>query len=253
VRTNRSVLLFLAVLVLAALVVGCTSSADDSASEQSSTASEDGGESANDDSPDSDSSADESGGAEVLMMGRSVMGGWFQSWGWNWDGPVEREGYTLTYGELETPPEIASSACDHIAQAPEGSVVFFKFCFDDFWGDSGARGNRQVQELEGWVEEVAACAEDRGVVLVVGNALPKVAEYTDSALVLQHRNFNSWLDEFAEGNPNVYVVDVYGPLTDSDGALRSEYAVGATDSHLTPEAYEALDPLLFEVLAEASE
>jgi hypothetical protein len=242
------------VLLLTALATGCTSSADDSGSEQASAStSDDGGESANDDSSDGDSSADGSGGAAVLMMGRSVMGGWFQSWGWDWDGPADRDGYTLTYAELETPPGIASSACDHIAQAPEGSVVFFKFCFDDFWGDSGARGNRQVQELEGWVEEVAACAEDRGVVLVVGNALPKVAEYTDRDLISQHRDFNSWLDEFAEGNANVYVVDLYGTLTDSDGALRSEYAVGATDSHLTPEAYEALDPLLFDALDEASE
>ena len=34
-------------------------------------------------------------GNEVLMMGRSVMEGLFQYWGWDGEGPVSRDGYTF--------------------------------------------------------------------------------------------------------------------------------------------------------------
>jgi hypothetical protein len=38
---------------------------------------------------------------------------------------------------------------------------------------------------------------------------------------------------------------------DADGALRPEYAAAPDDSHLNDEAYEALDPVLFDVLESA--
>lgn len=201
----------------------------------------------------SEDPAERLGGGSVVMMGRSVMGGWFQHWGWDWENPVQLEGYSLTYAEIDTPPGIASSACDHVRAAPEDGIVFFKFCFDDFWGEGGQEGEKQLEDMKRSVEEVAGCAADRGVVLIVGNALPKVSDYTDERLVSQHREFNAWLDEYAEAShPDILVLNMYGALSTPDGALRPEYAVGAHDSHLTAEAYEDLDPLLLDALEKAS-
>ncbi len=193
------------------------------------------------------------GGTQVLMMGRSVMAGWFQYWGWDWDGPVERNGFTLTYSELDSPPSIAFSACEHTRSAPEGSVVFFKFCFVDFYGADGSEGDRQLDDMKAWVAEVVDCASQRGVTLIIGNALPQVEDYTDAALVSQHRVYNAWLDEYIAGRgDSVRVLDLYAPLATSSGGLRPEFAVGSHDSHLNSDAYAVLDPLLFGLLEEVS-
>ena len=42
-----------------------------------------------------DDAASAGGTAQVLMMGRSVMGGWFESWGWDWESPVNKDGFEL--------------------------------------------------------------------------------------------------------------------------------------------------------------
>ncbi len=54
-------------------------------------------------------------GTEVLMMGRSVMGGWFEHWGYDWNEPVTRDGYLLYYREVATPPDIGTDAASAIA------------------------------------------------------------------------------------------------------------------------------------------
>ncbi|GAB4279025.1 MAG: hypothetical protein Kow0056_11870 [Coriobacteriia bacterium] len=188
----------------------------------------------------------------VLMLGRSVMGGWFAHWGWDWESQVSREGYALDRGELSPPPEIADVACEYIAEAPAGAIVFFKFCFEDFWGEGGEASRQQLEDMKVWVMQVADCARDHGMPIVIGNALPKVAQYTDSPLVEQHEAFNEWLEEFASGRTEVYVVDQYSVLAGPDGALRPEFALSEDDSHLNETAYEALDPVLFATLDEAA-
>lgn len=210
--------------------------------------------------PDADTQADTNGGdaapssgsaRPVLMMGRSVMEGWFAHLdpAWDWESPVVRDGFALTYGPLETPPEIARSACGLIEDAEPGTTVFFKFCFDDFWGGSGRDGREELEDLTGWVREVAECAAERDVVLIVGNALPKVATYTDDALVTQHREYNQWLGEFAAEAPGeVHVFDLYGLLSTTVGALRPEFAISPNDSHLNDAAYGELEQPLFELL-----
>jgi len=190
----------------------------------------------------------------VLMLGRSVMWGWFKHWGW--DGSIEsmplaKNGYSLTYREIATPPDIAASAAGFMEEAPEGSVVFFKFCFDDFPGgeDAVARFEQQKE----WVAQVAAKAEERGQPLIIGNALPKVSAATDPTLVAEHKEFNAWLEEFANGSGGkVRVYDFYGMLAAPDGALTAEYATSADDSHPNDEGYSQLDPSLFSLLDEVT-
>lgn len=208
--------------------------------------------------PDSSdrSTGEDTDAQPVLMMGRSVMEAWFVHLDpqWDWESPVVRNGFSLSYGALQTPPDIAQSACTLIREAAPGTTVFFKFCFDDFLGSEGQEGREELDALTGWVQQVADCAANQGVILIVGNALPKVASSTHADLVRQHRAFNEWLSEFADGEASgvVHVFDQYGALTGTDGALRAEFSVSREDSHLNDAAYEELDPLLFELLAVAS-
>lgn len=190
------------------------------------------------------------------MMGRSVMEGWFQHLnpGWDWESTVMRDGFALTYAPLEAPPDVARGACDHIGSVDPGSIVFFKFCFDDFPGGSGREAFEELEDLTRWTREVVERAADREVVLVIGNALPKVADQTDEALVAQHRTYNRWLEEFAVEAPGeVHVFDLYGMLSADDGALRPTFSVSPDDSHLSEAAYEELEPTLFDLLERISE
>jgi hypothetical protein len=192
-------------------------------------------------------------GKPVLMLGRSTMWGWFKSWGW--DGtpesmPLEREGYALTYTEIAYPPEIASDAVRAVERAPDDSVVFFKFCFDDFPGWEEAE--ERFQEQKDWITEVADATRRRGMNLIIGNALPKTASATESTLVAEHREFNAWLEEFAAGRDDVWVYDFYTVLTGPDGSLKKQYATSSDDPHPNGSAYSALDPTLFELLAEVT-
>ncbi len=181
-------------------------------------------------------------GRTVIMCGRSVMGDWFQHWGWDWEGDVQKEGYTLRYGELDADlSNIADSFRAIVDEIPEGEspVVFFKFCFVDF-GDN-------LSQLEEIIGEVVEIASERGHKLVIGNALPVNAESTESELVDLHRDYNSFLEGVAaENQGSVYIFNFYGSLTDSSGELKTQYDVG--DSHLTDEAYEVLDKTFFPLL-----
>ena len=191
----------------------------------------------------------------VLLLGRSVMGGWFTHWGR--DGspesmPVVRDGYALTYGEVSGPPDIASSAVQHMEQAPEGGIVVFKFCFVDFLGDDDA--DTRLAQQKGWVETVAAKARERGQHLIVGNALPQVASATTPQLVAEHRAFNAWLEGFAaDSGGAVSVLDLHGTLAGSDGALEAGYAASPDDSHLNDRGYAELDRVLFGLLGEVAD
>lgn len=178
----------------------------------------------------------------VVMCGRSVMEGWFEHWGWDWEGDIEMNGYSLRYGSLEADLDtIADSFAAIVDGIPEGQrpVVFFKFCFADF--------DDNLPQLKGIIEEVVRIAGDRGLRLIIGNALPMNQESTSTGLVDLHREYNEWLEGVASENPgSVWIYDFYGQLSDADGALRAEYDVG--DSHLTEAAYEVLDATFFPLL-----
>ncbi len=247
---RRRIFVLVVLVAIAAACVGCGSDGEPTA-EPSGTEMPAAGQAA----PATGPEGGDSDGRPVLLLGRSVMGGWFTHWGW--DGspesmPLARDGYALTYGEVSGPPDIASSAVRYMEQAPEGGIVVFKFCFVDFLGDEDA--DARLAQQEGWVETVAAKARERGQHLIVGNALPQVASATTPQLVAEHRAFNTWLDGFAaDSGGAVSVLDLHATLAGSDGTLEAEYAASPDDSHLNDRGYAELDRVLFDLLGEVSD
>jgi|GEM_PF-1016531 len=196
----------------------------------------------------------EPGQTEVLLLGRSVAYYWTEYMGLEWTCDDEvchtgsprgnYNGYYITYYELSYPPEIALSAADAVdTYGTEADVVFFKFCFVDFVADHDLQNARANEAL---VEDVYQyVVVDRGKKLIIGNALPQVSAHTEPALTDNHLEFNSWLSNFAATHDDVQVLDLYGTLADSSGALKSEYAIASDDSHLTSAAYDEITPDFF--------
>lgn len=182
----------------------------------------------------------------LLVLGRSVMTGWMAHWGGDAATPVTREGWAISFREVSGPPDIADSAAAAIAEAPPGSTVLFKLCFVDFAEDGSV-----TAADEGYVRDVAAAARSRGVRLLVGNALPQVASASTPALVGQHRAYDAWLESNAAAE-GFEVLDLNGVLAGSDGVLRAAYAASPDDSHLSEPAYDALDAVLFPMLAKGA-
>ena len=194
-------------------------------------------------------------GREVHMCGRSVLGGWFEHWGWGWDyeDPVSFHGYSMIYHEMDSPPGIAGTAREVIDEVSGrgGGVVFFKLCFADFEGGDRENAETNLERNEDVAKEVVNAAMEKGnVTLLLGNALPVVREYCDEWLVKNQRGYNAYLEDLAEANPGrVVVVDLYDILATPDGRLRPEYAADPYDSHLNDAAYKALDPELENALS----
>lgn len=200
---------------------------------------------------DEEAEDEQSDKQKVLMMGRSVMGGWFEYWDSDTSQPVEQGDFILYYKEVETPPDIVDSAKDYVDEIDDDKpIIFFKFCFDDFWAGDKSEAKANLSDNKKYIRQVYdAVAEDHGLKLIIGNALPKVKAYTDSDLVWNHRSFNKWLEEFANDHSGeVYIFDQYSVLTDSKGNLKSEYAIDREDSHLNENAYSALDEDFFDLL-----
>jgi hypothetical protein len=194
-------------------------------------------------------------GAEVVYMcGRSVLGGWFEHWGWDYDPDnLPRLGsFTLVYREMDVPPGIVDTAIEAAREAAaNGSAwMFFKFCFEDFVGGDESEARRNLEVNKRIVSEIVeAAVEDEGLTLIIGNALPMVREYTDEWLVWNHREYNRFLEELAGAyGGRVLILDLYGALSTSDGYLRPEYAADPYDSHLNEAAYDRLDSELAGIL-----
>ena len=177
-------------------------------------------------------------GKAVLMNGRSVMGGWVEHWGYDWEGPVEENGYSLDYKELNA-EDMAGSFRDNVSDLPAGSVVFFKFCFEDFDGEN-------LDELEATVDDVIDIAKERGLKLIIGNALPMNEEGGSKELISEYKKYNEFLDQKAAEIPDVWIYDFYSVLSGPDGLLEPEYDTG--DSHLNDDAYTELDATFFPLL-----
>lgn len=189
---------------------------------------------------------EETGESPVLMMGRSTMAGWFSHWGVDTSETVTFDDHTLYYGALETPPDIADTACDYInsLSSDEAWIVFFKLCFEDFEGWSRSDAEANLEANKSYVLQVIDCAAENGRRLIIGNALPKIDAETTSDLVWNHEQYNAWLEDLAGDNGDITIVDLYGVLADSDGSLKAAYATDPSDSHPNDDAYEALDPVL---------
>ncbi|MDP2183023.1 MAG: SGNH/GDSL hydrolase family protein [Actinomycetota bacterium] len=185
---------------------------------------------------------------QVLMLGRSVMRGWFDYWEWDGEDPVLDRDYAFYYAELASPPDIGKSAAGYIAQVPDGTVVFFKLCFVDFEANSSADVSARLKENVGYARQVVKATKGRDITLVLGNALPRVTGETTRELVDLHKKYNAELDKLAEGNKNVHVFDLYGTLVSQGGALPKGLAVSPEDSHLNGVGYAVLDEEFFPFL-----
>ena len=206
---------------------------------------------------------EESGGENLLpadrtiyMCGRSVLGGWFDHWGWDYDpgNPVRFGQYYLVYREMDVPPGITDSATDaaRAAAAAGSRTMFFKLCFVDFVGGDEYSARENLQGNEDIIRAVVETAlEEEGLTLILGNALPTVREYTDDWLVWNHREYNRFLADLAgDSGGRIVILDLYGTLAAPGGWLLPEYAADPYDSHLNDAAYEALDAELGKILGD---
>ena len=179
----------------------------------------------------------------VIMMGRSVMYGWFEYWGAADSEVYNKNRFTLEYRELDSPPSIAKSVGKIMKKLPANKkdVVFFKFCFVDFKGGDSASAN--LEKNKEYIEAVyRTVVEEHGAKLIIGNVLPQVTNDTDIYLVWNHQQYNAWLKEFWQQHPeDVTVFNMYKQLSNDMGALKKDYALDEYDSHLNEEGYKALD------------
>jgi hypothetical protein len=194
--------------------------------------------------------ADTTPPAMVYMLGRSVMAGWFSHWGGS---PYSQDRFTLEYHEVQSPPDIVTSAqaiVDSLTLCDQ-PVLFFKLCFVDFVGGDSTSAQENLDRNLGYVDSVYAAATQRGLKMIVGNALPQVANATDQWLVWNHRHYNQrLLDLAAQHLDTLQVFDLYSVLADSSGNLKSGYATSADDSHPNDAGYTALDSAFFPFLEE---
>jgi hypothetical protein len=186
--------------------------------------------------------------AMVYMLGRSVIAGWFSHWGGS---PYTQGRFTLEYHAVQPPPDIVASAqaiIDSLTLCDE-PVLFFKLCFLDFVGGDSLAAQQNLDRNIVYVDSVYTAATRRGLKMIVGNALPQVANATDQWLVWNHHEYNQRLLDLAAQYPNTLrVFDLYSVLADSAGNLKPTYATGANDSHPNDAGYTALDSLFFPFL-----
>jgi hypothetical protein len=228
---KRCALVLLAIFLLSAcLAAGCGNEQQPPAEEESSTLEEP--------APATTPTGDPSG--TVTMNGRSVMGGWMEHWGYDWSGPVEKDGYTFDYRELDG-SDLAGSFANNVSDLPAGSTAFFKLCFVDFDGSNLAEREREV-------EEVISTARGKGLKLILGNALPVRRQDGTPELLREYEEYNAFLQEKAAADTDVWVYDFYGTLAGPDGFLDPGYDTG--DSHPNDRAYSDLDSTFFPLLGE---
>ena len=180
----------------------------------------------------------EGAGNTVTMNGRLVMSNWMKHWGSVGREPVKRDGYTLTYAELDA-NDIAPSFARNVSGLAPTSMTFFKFCFADFDGS-----NLSTREKE--VEQVIATAKARQLKLIIGNALPMRSQDGSPEMLQEYRKYDAFLAAKAGGD--VWVYDFYGVLAGGDGFLKPEYQTDG--SHPNAKAYATLDQSFFPLLAE---
>lgn len=192
-----------------------------------------------------------SGCGQVMMLGRSVMGGWFSHWTGDTSQPYDKDGFSLYYREIDGPDTIMDSVQSRVDEdAGKADIVFFKLCFVDFNEDDRDSARSNLKRNEGYVQKAYdIIVPGAGKKLIVGNALPQVKSATTADLVWNHREYNKWLNDFAAAHTGeVWVFDEYGILSDDSGNLKAEYSPEGEDSHPNDAGYTALDGPLFDLL-----
>ncbi len=157
-----------------------------------------------------------------MMLGRSVMGGWFAHWTGDSSQTYNKDGFSLYYREIDGPDSIVDSVQSRVKEDGGGAeIVFFKLCFVDFNGDDRDSARSNLKRNEGYAQAVYdIIVTGGGKKLVIGNALPQVKGATTDDLVWNHREYNKWLNDFSASHPGqVWIFDQYGILADGDGNL----------------------------------
>lgn len=186
-----------------------------------------------------------------MMLGRSVMGGWFTHWTGDTSRPYDKDGFSLYYREIDGPDGIIDSVKSRVDEdAGKASIIFFKLCFVDFNGDDRDSARSNLERNESYVKRAFDIVVTQGgKKLVIGNALPQVKSATSDDLVWNHREYNKWLDDFAASHAGaVWIFNEYGVLADGNGFLKSGYETASDDSHPNDAGYAAMDGPLFELL-----
>lgn len=198
--------------------------------------------------------------ARIVMFGRSVLEAWFYHWGW--DGqeatPVSRTRFELHHRNLVGPDGGgANTIADFRQQVSALSVadspaVFFKLCFVDFAGGDSAEAQANLDRNSRLVDSLAAIVAGRGLRLIVGNALPVTESEHDAWRYWNHARYNAYLAALAQASPGrVLVLDLYNVLTNPvTRCILPAYRTGANDAHPNAAGYDALDPVLDELLEE---
>jgi hypothetical protein len=192
-----------------------------------------------------------SGSTQVMMLGRSVMGGWFTHWTGDTSRVCNKDGFSLYYREIDGPDSIMESAQSRVNEdGGKAAIVFFKLCFVDFNGDDRDSARSNLKRNEGYAQKAFdIVVTGAGKKLIIGNALPQVQSATTADLVWNHREYNKWLGEFAAAHPGqVHIFDQYSILSDDNGYLKSEYQTSTNDSHPNDAGYANMDDPLFALL-----
>ncbi|MFA5866829.1 MAG: hypothetical protein WC891_02565 [Actinomycetota bacterium] len=192
-----------------------------------------------------------SGSTQVMMLGRSVMNGWFTHWTGDSSQPYNKEGFSLYYREIDGPDSIMDSVQSRVEEDGGGAgIVFFKLCFVDFNGDDRDSARSNLKRNQAYAQKAYDVMVARaGKKLVIGNALPQVKGATTYDLVWNHREYNKWLNDFAAAHSGqVWIFDQYGILADGSGYLKSGYETSADDSHPNDAGYSAMDGPFFDLL-----
>jgi hypothetical protein len=192
-----------------------------------------------------------SGSTHVMMLGRSVMGGWFTHWTGDTSQPYNKDGSSLYYREIDGPDSIMDSVQSRVTEdGGQAAIVFFKLCFVDFNGDDRDSARSNLERNEDYVQKAYdIIVSGAGKRLIVGNALPQVKGATTGDLVWNHREYNKWLNDFAAAHPGqVWIFDQYDILADGNGSLKDGYETSADDSHPNNAGYSAMDDPLFALL-----
>ncbi len=184
-----------------------------------------------------------SGEPQVYMCGRSVMSGWFSHWGGD---DVIVGGYQLIHQSVSGPPDIVNDVKAVADSIPAGAnaAVFYKLCFVDFTDGSLAANESYASQVVDYVINV------KHLPLIIGNALPQVQGATDAELVIQHQQYNLFLQGLEAAHPGqVFIFDFYNRLATPEGWLNPAYATDSGDSHPNDAGYNQLDGPYIALLA----
>lgn len=203
---------------------------------------------------------------KILMCGQSTMALWFKHWNWPYPlrikttykpWPIPYHKYArgklyLEYFQVANPKskdpnvpfgERMLKFLEEGLGRDKYDAVFFKFCFVDFpIKENGWQA--RFDNLTNTIIKAHEITSRRNIRLIVGNALP-LPEPNDATLRLQ-KEYNNWLERFGSEHDDVFVFDLFGPLTDQKGRFKMNLAHAKNDHHPGERAFSLLDKGFFE-------